>query len=192
MAKVGVIGAGSWGIALAKLLRTNGNEVTVWSIVEEEVAMLRREHEHIDKLPGVKLPEDVLFTTDLKEAIVGKEFLILAVPSVFTRSTAKSMAGYVTEGQIIVCVAKGIEEDTLMTISDVTEQEIPCADVAVMCGPSHAEEVGIGLPTTVVAVRSCPSNKICPEVGVSKRFRQRRNVLFPEPDGPITTTFSPF
>lgn len=89
MAKVGVIGAGSWGIALAKLLRTNGNEVTVWSIVEEEVAMLRREHEHIDKLPGVKLPEDVLFTTDLKEAIVGKEFLILAVPSVFTRSTAK-------------------------------------------------------------------------------------------------------
>ncbi len=105
MAKVGVIGAGSWGIALAKLLRTNGNEVTVWSIVEEEVAMLRREHEHIDKLPGVKLPEDVLFTTDLKEAIVGKEFLILAVPSVFTRSTAKSMAGYVTEGQIIVCVA---------------------------------------------------------------------------------------
>lgn len=151
MAKVGVIGAGSWGIALAKLLRTNGNEVTVWSIAEEEVAMLRREHEHIDKLPGVKLPEDVLFTTDLKEAIVGKEFLILAVPSVFTRSTAKSMAGYVTEGQIIVCVAKGIEEDTLMTISDVTEQEIPCADVAVMCGPSHAEEVGIGLPTTVVA-----------------------------------------
>ena len=97
MAKVGVIGAGSWGIALAKLLRTNGNEVTVWSIVEEEVAMLCREHEHIDKLPGVKLPEDVLFTTDLKEAIVGKEFLILAVPSVFTRSTAKSMAGYVTE-----------------------------------------------------------------------------------------------
>ena len=151
MAKVGVIGAGSWGIALAKLLRTNGNEVMVWSIVEEEVAMLRREHEHIDKLPGVKLPEDVLFTTDLKEAIVGKEFLILAVPSVFTRSTAKSMAGYVTEGQIIVCVAKGIEEDTLMTISNVTEQEIPCADVAVMCGPSHAEEVGIGLPTTVVA-----------------------------------------
>ena len=151
MAKVGVIGAGSWGIALAKLLRTNGNEVTVWSIVEEEVAMLRREHEHIDKLPGVKLPEDVLFTTDLKEAIVGKEFLILAVPSVFTRSTAKSMAGYVTEGQIIVCVAKGIEEDTLMTISDVTEQEIPSADVAVMCGPSPAEEVGIGLPTTVVA-----------------------------------------
>ena len=92
-----------------------------------------------------------MFTTDLKEAIEGKDYLILAVPSVFTRSTAKSMAPFVKEGQVIVCVAKGIEEDTLMTITDVVEQEIPQADVAVMCGPSHAEEVGIGLPTTVVA-----------------------------------------
>lgn len=151
MAKISVIGAGSWGIALAKLLHTNGHEVTVWSIVESEIQMLKEKHEHIDKLPGVKLPEDMRFTTDLKEAIMDQEVLVLAVPSVFTRSTAKSMAPFVTEGQIIVCVAKGIEEETLMTISDVVEQEIPCADVAVMCGPSHAEEVGIGLPTTVVA-----------------------------------------
>lgn len=151
MSKVAVIGAGSWGIALAKLLHTNGNEVTVWSIVEDEIKMLQEKHEHVDKLPGVKLPEDMCFTTDLSEAIEGRSVLVLAVPSVFTRSTAKSMSGYVTEGQIIVCVAKGIEENTLMTISDVVEQEIPQADVAVMCGPSHAEEVGIGLPTTVVA-----------------------------------------
>ena len=151
MAEVGVIGAGSWGIALAKLLHTNGNKVTVWSIVEDEIKMLQEKHEHVDKLPGVKLPEDIIFTTDLKETIQGKDVLVLAVPSVFTRSTAKSMAPYVTDRQIIVCVAKGIEESTLMTISDVVEQEIPCADVAVMCGPSHAEEVGIGLPTTVVA-----------------------------------------
>lgn len=151
MAEVGVIGAGSWGIALAKLLHTNGSKVTVWSIVEEEIAMLREKHEHVDKLPGVKLPEDMDFTTDLKETIEGKEFLVLAVPSVFTRSTAKSMAEFVKKGQIIVCVAKGIEENTLMTITDVVQQEIPEADVAVMCGPSHAEEVGIGLPTTVVA-----------------------------------------
>ena len=87
----------------------------------------------------------------MEETIQGKDVLVLAVPSVFTRSTAKSMAPYVTDKQIIVCVAKGIEESTLMTISDVVEQEIPSADVAVMCGPSHAEEVGIGLPTTVVA-----------------------------------------
>lgn len=151
MSKVAVIGAGSWGIALAKLLHTNGNEVTVWSIVEDEIKMLQEKHEHVDKLPGVKLPEDMCFTTDLSEAIEGRSVLVLAVPSVFTRSTAKSMSGYVTEGQIIVCVAKGIEENTLMTISDVVEQEILQADVAVMCGPSHAEEVGIGLPTTVVA-----------------------------------------
>ena len=151
MAKVAVIGAGSWGIALAKLLCTNGNEVTVWSIDEAEIEMLRTHHEHVDKLPGVKLPDSIIYTTDLKEAVEGKEFLVLAVPSVYTRSTAKKMTVFVSEGQIIVCVAKGIEEDTLMTISDVVEQEIPCADVAVMCGPSHAEEVGAGLPTTVVA-----------------------------------------
>ena len=151
MAKVTVIGAGSWGIALAKLLHTNGHEVTVWSIVESEIAMLREKHEHVDKLPGVKLPEEMEFTTDLGASIQDREVLVLAVPSVFTRSTAKSMAPFVTEGQIIVCVAKGIEEDTLMTISDVVEQEIPQADVCVLCGPSHAEEVGIGLPTTLVA-----------------------------------------
>ena len=151
MAKVAVIGAGSWGIALAKVLHTNGNSVTVWSIVEDEITMLREKHEHIQKLPGVKLPYDMEFTTDLGQAIEGKEYLILAVPSVFTRSTAKSMAPFVKEGQIIVCVAKGIEEETLMPLTDIVEQEIPQANVAVMCGPSHAEEVGIGLPTTVVA-----------------------------------------
>ncbi len=151
MAKVAIIGAGSWGTALSVVLHNNGNEVTIWSIMEAEIAMLKEKREHVEKLPGVKLPDDMMFTTDLKEAIEGKDYLILAVPSVFTRSTAKSMASFVKEGQIIVCVAKGIEEDTLMTITDVVEQEIPQADVAVMCGPSHAEEVGIGLPTTVVA-----------------------------------------
>ena len=80
-----------------------------------------------------------------------KEYLILAVPSVFTRSTAKAWRLFVKAGQIIVCVAKGIEENTLMTLSDIVEEEVPAAEVAVMCGPSHAEEVGVGLPTTVVA-----------------------------------------
>ena len=151
MGKIGVIGAGSWGCALAVVLAKNGHSVTMWSIVEDEIKMLNENHEHLDKLPGVKLPENIEFTTDLEKAIADSEMLILAVPSVFTRSTAKSMAEYVKAGQIIVCVAKGIEEDTLMTISDVVWQEIPDADVAVMCGPSHAEEEGIGLPTTLVA-----------------------------------------
>lgn len=146
-----VIGAGSWGIALAKLLCTNGNDVTVWSVMEDEIAMLKEHHEHLDKLPGVKLPDKISYTTNLSEAVTGKSVIVLAVPSVFTRSTAEQMAEFVTEGQIIVCVAKGIEEQTLMTLSEVVEQVIPKADVAVMCGPSHAEEVGTGLPTTVVA-----------------------------------------
>ena len=151
MANVAVIGAGSWGTALSLVLHNNGHDVTVWSIVEPEIQMLKEKHEHVDKLPGVKLPADMIYTTDLQAAVEGKEYLILAVPSVFTRSTSKSMAPYVKEGQVIVCVAKGIEESTLMTLSDIVEEEIPAAEVAVMCGPSHAEEVGIGLPTTVVA-----------------------------------------
>lgn len=151
MANVAVIGAGSWGIALAKLLHTNGNEVTVWSVFEDEVRLLEETHEYADKLPGVRLPESMIYTTDLEGAVRGKELLVLAVPSVATRETAVKMAGMVAGGQIIVCTGKGIEEGTLMILTDVVEQEIPQADVAVMCGPSHAEEVGIGLPTTVVA-----------------------------------------
>ena len=151
MEKIGVIGAGSWGTALSLVLANNGKMVTLWSIVESEIAMLKEKHEHTDKLPGVILPESITFTTELEAVIEASEMLILAVPSVFTRSTARMMAPFVKEGQIIVCVAKGIEENTLMTLSDIVEEEIPCADVAVMCGPSHAEEVGIGLPTTVVA-----------------------------------------
>ena len=112
--------------------------------------MLQEKHEHVDKLPGVKLPESMEFTTDLKKAIEGKDLLVLAVPSSFTRSTAKSMRVFVAEGQIIVNVAKGIEEHTLMTLSQIIEQEIPQADVAVLSGPSHAEEVGKDMPTTCV------------------------------------------
>ena len=151
MKKVAVIGAGSWGIALAKVLHDNGNHVTVWSVLDDEIAMLREKHEHVDKLPGVILPDDMEFTTDLGDAVTGKEFLILAAPSIYTRSTAKRMAPYVRKGQVIVCVAKGIEEKKLLTLSQIVEQELPEVDTSVMCGPSHAEEVGTGVPTTVVA-----------------------------------------
>ena len=107
--------------------------------------------ENRSKLPGVILPDSVSFTTELKEAMEGMDLLVLAVPSPFTRSTAKQMKDLVAEGQIIVNVAKGIEEGTLMTLSQIIEQEVPQADVAVLSGPSHAEEVGKGLPTTIVA-----------------------------------------
>lgn len=150
MANISVIGAGSWGTALALVLHKNGHTVNVWSIMEDEVKMLQEKREHVDKLPGVSLPSDMTFTTDLKASIEGKDLLVLAVPSPFTRSTAKSMAPFVGEGQLIVNVAKGVEEHTCMTLSEIIEQEIPQAVVAVLSGPSHAEEVGRGLPTTVV------------------------------------------
>lgn len=150
MAKVSIIGAGSWGTALALLLHKNGNEVTIWSKFDAEIQMLKEHHEHLDKLPGVKLPEDMVFTTDLEASIKGMDLMVLAVPSAFTRGTARLMAPYVEEGQIIVNVAKGIEEATLMTLSDIIEEEIPQATVTVLSGPSHAEEVGKGIPTTIV------------------------------------------
>ncbi len=150
MADISVIGAGSWGTALAVLLHKNGHRVTVWSVLKEEIEMLEKEHEHKDKLPGVKLPEDMVLTTDLKSAVEGKDVLVLAVPSPYTRSTAHRMEKFVSEGQIIVDVAKGIEEKTLLTLSQVIGGEIPQAKVAVLSGPSHAEEVGRGIPTTIV------------------------------------------
>ena len=151
MAKISVLGAGSWGTALAVVLHKNGLEVTFWSIALDEIDLLKKEREHKDKLPGVKIAEEIGLTTDLKEAISGRDMLVVAVPSPYIRSTAKSMAPYVEDGQLLVSVAKGIEEGTLMTLSAILEQEIPQAEVAVLCGPSHAEEVGIGLPTTLVA-----------------------------------------
>lgn len=150
MAEIGIIGAGSWGTALALLLHNNGNQVTVWSAIEDEIKMLQECHEQKDKLPGVILPDEMMFTTDLEASIKDKDVLVLAVPSPFTRSTAAGMSAYVAPGQTIVNVAKGIEEETLMTLSSIIEQEIPQADVAVLSGPSHAEEVGKGLPTTIV------------------------------------------
>ena len=150
MANIGIIGAGSWGTALAWLLSNNGSRVTVWSVIEEEIQMLKEGREQKDKLPGVILPADMEFTTDLASAVDGKDMLVLAVPSPYTRSTAAKMAPYVKSGQKIINVAKGIEESTLMTLSEIIEEEIPQAETAVLSGPSHAEEVGKGIPTTIV------------------------------------------
>lgn len=150
MSNIGIIGAGSWGCALACLLHNNGHNVAMWSVIEEEITMLKEKHEHVNKLPGVKLPDEMEFTTDLKKAVTGKDVIVLAVPSPFTRSTSANMKEYVIPGQIIVNVAKGIEESTLMMLTQVIEEEIPQSEVAALSGPSHAEEVGKGLPTTCV------------------------------------------
>lgn len=150
MAKVSVLGAGSWGTALSLLLCKNGHEVTLWSALEDEVRMLCEKREHESKLPGVRLPEDMKITADLEDSLQDPDVAVLAVPSPFTRSTAHRMAPFVKKGQIIVNVAKGVEEHTLMTLSEIISEEIPQVDVCVLSGPSHAEEVGKGLPTTCV------------------------------------------
>ena len=172
MANVGVLGAGSWGTALSVLLSDNGHQVTVWSIDENEVKMLNEKREHELKLPGVKLPDDMVITGDLGSTIRGRDFLVLAVPSPFTRSTARQMKDFVGKGQIVVNVAKGIEEGTLMTLSQIIEEEIPQADVAVLSGPSHAEEVGKGLPTTIVAgARTKSTAELVQNIFMSPVFR---------------------
>lgn len=150
MAKIGIIGAGSWGTALSLLMHNNGHEVTIWSIIESEVEMLKTKRQHESKLPGVVLPEEIQITGSLKEAMEEKDVLILAVPSPFTRSTSHMMREYLKEGQKIVNVAKGVEDGTLMTLSAIIEEELPGAEVSVLSGPSHAEEVGKCLPTTCV------------------------------------------
>ena len=149
--KIGVLGAGSWGVALTKLLSGNGHDVTVWSIDKAEVDMLATKREHETKLAGVKLPDSVSITNNIEEAVKDAKMLVFVVPSPFIRSTAKAAAPYVKKDQIIVNVSKGIEESTLMTLTEVISDEIKDAMVGVLSGPSHAEEVGLGMPTTVVA-----------------------------------------
>ncbi len=150
MAKISVLGAGSWGTALTLLLYHNGHEVTLWSALEDEVTMLLEKREHTSKLPGVKLPKEMTITSDLEGSLKNPDVAVLAVPSPFTRSTAEKMAPFTKKGQIVVNVAKGVEENTLMTLSEIISEEIPQADVCVLSGPSHAEEVGKGIPTTCV------------------------------------------
>jgi len=135
-------------------------------------SMLSKEREHKTKLPGVQISEEIQITGEIQEAILEKDFLVLAVPSPFTRATAKKMSPYVAEGQMIVDVAKGIEETTLMTLSEQIKEEIPQADVAVLSGPSHAEEVGRKLPTTcVIGATTRKTAEYLQSVFMSKVFR---------------------
>ena len=150
MADVAIIGAGSWGIALAKVLHTNGNKVTVWSIVEDEITMLKEKHEHVQKLPGVKLPEDMEFTTDIKE-VCNSEYLVVAVPSIFMRSTMETAKDYIKD-QILIDLAKGVEKDSLYTMSEIIRDVLENqAKIVALSGPTHAEEVVRDMPSTIVS-----------------------------------------
>lgn len=152
MAKISVIGSGGWGIALAILLHKNGHNLTIWSFDKKEAKELKTTRENKTKLPNILLPEDIKVTDDLKEAVNDKDILILAVPSKAIRSVSKSLKNIIKDNQIIVNVAKGLEEDTLKTMTDIIEEELKEKNpqVAVLSGPSHAEEVGRGIPTTCV------------------------------------------
>lgn len=172
MARAGVIGAGSWGMALAMLLRRNGHEVTLWTYSEKQCLQLREKGEDPAKLPGISLPEGIVLTTELQEAMGDKDVLVLAVPSIAVRDTCRRMKDYVRAGQMIVCVSKGIEEVTLMTLTDIIEEELPVADAAVLSGPSHAEEVARKLPTTcVVGAHSKKTAQYLQSVFLSPVFR---------------------
>ncbi|MGN9018289.1 NAD(P)H-dependent glycerol-3-phosphate dehydrogenase [Lachnospiraceae bacterium HCP1S3_C3] len=151
MADIAILGAGGWGLGIAVLLNNNGHNVTMWSAVEREVNMLKEERENKISLPGIKISENIHITSDMKEAVDNKDMIIMAVASSYVRQTAAKLKEFVKNGQIIVNVAKGIEEKTLYTLTGVISEEIPDADVAVLSGPSHAEEVGRGIPTTCVA-----------------------------------------
>lgn len=150
MKRIGILGAGSWGTALAIVLAGNGHQVTLWSAVESEINMLKSYREHKDRLPGIKLPDSIIIEGDIKKACQEKELLVFSVASPYVRSTAKMAAPFIKKGQVIVNVAKGIEEETLMTLSDILNEELPGRDIAVLSGPSHAEEVSKRVPTTVV------------------------------------------
>lgn len=172
MAKIAVLGAGAWGVALGILLDNNGHDVTMWTFLQSEADMLINDRENKISLPGVKLPETMKITIDMDEAIADKDIIVMATASKFIRSTAAKLKGKVKDGQIIVDVAKGIEEETLMTMTQIIEEEIPGCDPVVLSGPSHAEEVGRKLPTTVVVgAKTAQTAKYVQDTFMNETFR---------------------
>ena len=159
---IGVLGAGTWGMALARMLTVSGNDVQVWSAIEAEVDNLSTTRVH-PNLPGMVIPQELRFTKSIEEVCTGKDVLLFAVPSVFVRSTTAKARPYIPDGQILVDVAKGMEPDTLYTMTEVIADELNrdggpnnCRLVA-LSGPTHAEEVALDLPTTIVS--ACPDDE---------------------------------
>lgn len=169
---ISVLGAGSWGLAIALLLERNGHNVTLWSALSDEIAMLRENHEHSRCLPGVKIPESIMLTEEMSDALKDCDIAVMAVASPFVRTTAAKMKSFVKDGQIIVNLAKGIEEDTLMTMVDIIKDEVNTADVCILSGPTHAEEVGRGIPTTcVVGAETKETAEYVQSAFMSDKFR---------------------
>ncbi len=166
MAKIGILGAGTWGVALAGMLTKTGHDVTVWSALPQEITELSETRRH-KNLPGMVIPEETRFTASIEEACRGKELLVFAVPSVYLRGTAAAAAPFLSEDQILVDVAKGLEPDTLYTMTQVIRDElrrhgITRAPLVALSGPTHAEEVAVGLPTTIVS--ACTDAQVAEKV----------------------------
>jgi glycerol-3-phosphate dehydrogenase (NAD(P)+) len=150
MANIMVLGAGGWGLGLALSADRNGHSVTVWSCFESEINELSKEREHVKLLPGVFLPQSILFTTDLSKAREA-DGVVLAVPSIHLRTTVKALAPFVKAGTVLIDATKGIEQDTGLRMSQIVEEEIKGCPVVAFSGPTHAEEVARGLPTSIVS-----------------------------------------
>lgn len=149
--KIAVIGSGGWGTAVAALLSDNGNDVYLWSWQQEETDRLNRDRENKEFLPGAKFPDGVICSHDMEKCVDGAELIVTAAPSPATRTTAKQLSQYMKKGQLAVNISKGLEDKTLKRLSEVYTEEIPQCEFVVLSGPSHAEEVIRGIPTTVVA-----------------------------------------
>ena len=170
--KIAVIGSGSWGCAAAILLANKGYDVFLWSWQQEETERLCADRENKDVLPGKHFPDNITCSHDLFRCTENADLIVTVVPSPATRTTAHQLAPFVSEGQIIVNLSKGLEESTLMRLSEVYREEIPQAKIAVMSGPSHAEEVSIGLPTTnVVAACDNKTAEFIQSIFMDKTFR---------------------
>ena len=169
--KTAVIGSGGWGTALAMLLLENGNDVTLWSYTEEESRVLRETGEN-PMLKGVPLPKGLKLTTDLG-CVAGCGVVALATPSFAVRSTARQMAPHLTAGTVVVSVSKGIEKETSTTLTEAIHEELgPNYPVVALSGPSHAEEVGRGVPTAVVsASKDQKAAELVQDLFMSPRFR---------------------
>ena len=156
MANIGVLGAGTWGTALARMLAVNGHNVTMWSALPQELIELKNTRKH-KNLPGSTLPESIAYTPDIHEICQGRDILLFAVPSPYVRTTARACLPHLAPFQVIVDVAKGIEAGSLMTMSQVIQSEVDSQPglqgvrVVALSGPTHAEEVALDLPTAIVA-----------------------------------------
>ena len=170
--KIAVIGSGSWGTAVALLLAKKNYDIYLWSWQQEETDRLNRDRENIEFLPGCKFPENIICSHDIGKCTDGAELVITVVPSIATRSTARELSKHIQSGQRLLNISKGLEDGTLLRLSQVYAEEIPQANISVMSGPSHAEEVCKGLPTTnVVASGDEQTAKFIQNLLMSDRFR---------------------